>query len=483
MVAEKLTESLQESVLAVLTFNDKFGALIAAQVTPENFDGIYNQIAGPVLAYRKRYGKAPGEAHLEQLFSRAKLEPSDRKTHALRRTLFNLASYADTLNAEYVAHRAQDFVRSQKLKTALLAANERYTQGGDEAVSEVEGILNKALRFRETTLDAGSWLKDVDKALAFTHRAQEDFYALGIPQLDQMGIGMFPKQLLLYLAPKGSGKTHFCVHCGRQGVLQGAHVLHVSLEMDEARVLSRYYQSFFGIARRPGQVTRAAFELDELERLTGIKIKRGKPKLDFTEPGIRKILRNKVKRWGARFDRLMIKSFPSGTLTMAQLRGYLDYLELTHKFIPNILLVDYPRLMRQDADNLRITLGQTVVDLRGLADERNMALVAPSQSNREGIGARRVSSKNASEDITSVFTADTVLSYSQTEAEQKLGLARLQVEHARDEATGTQLLLSQSYATGQYFVDSTMLSSMYWESLKELSGEDPDQGDDSGTED
>lgn len=762
MPQEKLIESLQEAVLSVLTFDDKYGALIATQVTPEHFDGLFGQIAAPVLAYRARYGKAPGRAHLESLFSRAKLDPSDRKTHALRRTLLRLADEAETLNGEYVASRAQDFVRAQKLKSALLAANERYAQGGDEAVSEVESILSNALRFRADTLDAGVFLNDVDRALSFTRR-QEEFYSLGIPQLDKLQIGMFPKQLLLYIAPKGclagntlvdcprdlsrypqgipikelvgksfktyswdftkgrpvvstvldvwssgvkptyratlssklrqklgsraggsrrarylpplelvgtfdhpvlladgtwrklgelkagdslkslyrraesgkggyscltwtarsrvdvrehrfvcselfgeplegvhthhkngnsydhtpenlewkgaaehwgdhqaelnrqgrrgwkvtgehprgmagkkhsdvtrlkqkeasvvvaagrqrnaqghfvkrapnhevvsveyvgeqevfdmevegtsnfvangvfvhnSGKTWFCVNAGRQAVTQKAKVLHVSLEMDEDRVLARYYQSFFAIARRPDPVSRATFELDELERLIGIKIRKSKPKLDFTDPTIRKVLRNKIKHWGTRFERLVIKKFSSGTLTLNQLRGYLDYLERVHKFVPNVLIIDYPMLMKMDTRDLRVSFGATVVGLRGLADERNLALIAPAQSNRLGIGAKRVDSRNAAEDISTVFTADTVLSYSQTKAEQRLGLARLSVEHARDTDTGMQLLLTQSYATGQYFVDSVYLSSGYWDSLKEIVGADDLKPDD-----
>lgn len=477
-MSERLTESLQESVLAVLAFNDKFGGLIASQVTPEHFDGVYSQIAAPVIAYRKQYQKAPGDTHLESLFAREKLDPSDRKTQTLRRTLTALGAFAETVNAEYVANRTQEFVRAQKLKTALLAANERYAQGGDNAVPEVEGILSSALKFRESTMDAGSRLSNLSKALEFT-QSREDFYPLGVPQLDSLGVGMYPKQLLLYLAGKGTGKTWFVVNCGRQAVLNKQKVLHVSLEMDEARVLSRYYQSFFGIARRPTKFPRAKFELDELKRLTGVRLRTvsSGEKLDYRHPDIRKLLKNKVQRWGARFDRLIVKSFPSGTLTMSQLRGYLDFLELTQKFVPNLLIVDYPRLMKQDASNLRITYGQTVVDLRGLADERNMAVVAPAQLNREGMGARKARSTNASEDISTIFTADTVLSYSQTEAEKSRNLGRLTVEHARDEEAGLEILLSQSYAVGQYVVDSTIVNSMYWEILKDLSGDDPTTGE------
>lgn len=473
---EALTQSLQEAVLAVLAFDNRYGALIEAQVVPENFDGLYHEIASVVLAYRRKYHKPPGREHLEDLFARAKLDPSDRKTHALRRTLVTLAAQAEAINAEYVASRAQDFVRSQKLKTALLAANERYLQGGDEAVADVEGILHTALRFRQTTLDAGTFLNDVDAALNFVSR-QEEFYSLGMPQLDRIGVGPAHKQLLLYIGPKGTGKSWFSVHVGRQALLQKARVAHISLEMDEARVLARYYQSFFGIARRGGEVTRASLELDDLERLTGFKLRKAKPKLDFGDPHIRKILRAKISHWGGRFERLVIKGFPSGTLTVNHLRGYLDYLELAHKFIPNVLIVDYPDLMKQQTDNLRGSLNATFVELRGLADERNLALVAPTQSNRSGIGAKRVGSANVSEDISKVFTADTVLSYSQTDAEKRLGLARLSVEHARDTETGATLLLTQSYSTGQYVVESAQLQSAYWERLKEVTGDDNIGGD------
>lgn len=476
MPEERFGESLQESILAVLAFNQEHGGLVAAQVTPESFDGVYNEIAAPVLAYRRKYNKPPGLAHLESLFSRAKLDPSDRRTHVLRKALFNLSTLAEAVNGEYIANQTQSHVRSQKLKTALLQANERYLQGGDDAVVEVEGILHSALRFRQQTLDAGTFLTDYVQALRFTRR-NEDFISLGIPQLDRVGLGIAPKQMLQYIAVKGSGKSWFCVHCGRQALLQKQKVLHVSLEMDEARVLARYYQSFFGIARRPDQITRATFELDELERVTGLPIRRSKPKLVFTDPSIAKILRKKVQHWGTRFRRLVIKHFSSGTLTMSQLRGYLDYLEMVHKFIPNVLILDYPRLMKMSADNLRIVLGQTVVDLRGLAEERNMGLVVPTQSNRVGFGAKKVSSANASEDISTVFTADNVLSYMQTEGEKKFGLARLVVDHARDDESGTSVLLTQNYALGQYVADSTlMLGGMYWQALKDLTGDD-DAGD------
>lgn len=468
-MAEALIESLQESVLAVLAFDAKHGALIAAQVTPEHFSGVYHEVAVPVLEYRKRFGKPPGAAHLEHLFSKGKVDPSDRKTHLLRRTLVNLSAQAESVNAEYIVSRTQDFVRAQRLKGALLEANDRYLQGGDDAVSEVEGILNNALRFRQTTLDAGTFLREVDKSSIFQEKEDTTVH-LGIPEFDRLGIGLSQKRQLLYIGPKNSGKSFACVHVGKQGLLQKHKVVHISLEMSEQEVLDRYFQSFFGIATRDDQFTRTTLELDELGRLISFKSRKARPRLDFGDPAIKKILRSKVKLWGARFGRLVIKAFPSGTLTISQLRGYLDYLELTQKFIPTVLIVDYPDLMAFSTKDYRLALGRAFVDLRGIAGERNLALFTPTQSGRSSIGAKRVNSTDVTEDISKVFTADTVLAYSQTAAEAQRGLARLTIEHARNAPKGTQVVLSQSYATGQYVLGSALLNQSYWEGLEIAAG-------------
>lgn len=463
-MSEQLTESLQEAILAVLAFDDKQGALVAAQVLPEHFTEVYRDVASAVLNYRKKYQKAPGSAHLEHLLSAPQFDASKG---ALRRVVANLSATSDSINSEYIVSRTQDFVRAQKLGAALLAANERYVQGGDDVADEVEGIMFDALRHRSTTLSAGTFLTDVGKSSAFQER-EDQFYSLGIRELDEQRIGMYPKRMLLYVAPKNTGKSWFCVHAGRQALLQKAKVVHITCEMPEMEVLDRYYQSFFGIASDPGTFTKVKLDFDELERMTGFKVQKAKPRLDFTDPTITKHLQKRVEKWGSRFRRLVIKEFPSGQLTVQALRGYLDYLEQVENFIPNVMLVDYPDLFKIGLTDFRLGLGRVFVDLRGIAGERNLSLVCPTQGGRDTIGAKKVSSKGVSEDISKVFTADTVLSFSQTEAEGRLGLGRISVEHARNARKGSVTLLTQSYSTGQYVLQSAALNNSYWDKMEML---------------
>jgi hypothetical protein len=75
--------------------------------------------------------------------------------------------------------------------------------------------------------------------------------------------------------------------------------------------------------------------------------------------------------------------------------------------------------------------------------------------------------------IDKLATADTVLTYSQTDAERKQGLARLFVAAARTEEDRFEILLSQNYEIGQYALSSIRLGSRYFDK-KRTGDEDAD---------
>jgi hypothetical protein len=465
MANDSLPASLQESVLAALIFDEKAGAVIAGQVLPKHFDETYREIAERILGYRRKYGRPPGREHLDDLFGKALQEG---RTPRLRRVLFSLAELAEGINGDYIISRTQEFVRGQQLKSALIEANSRYEQGGDELVPEVEAIFSKALRFRTQTLDAGIFLNDTTRSLGFLDHAA-DGISLGIRELDHAGVMLRPKELILYIAPKSSGKTWSCVNVGVEALMQQQKVLHLSLEMPEDRLTGRYYQRLFGGATAPDKFNKTVLEFDKLGRMSGFKTRMASPKMDFSSASAKRELRKKLKPWGTRLGRLVVKHFPSGSLTMQMLEGSLDFLEMQHKFVPTVLIVDYPDLMAQDVKNLRMTLGQTFVQLRGLLSARNMAGYVPTQGSRGTIKAAKVTSSNVSEDISKVFTADSVVTFSQTAAEERLGLGRLLVAHSRYGVSGSTIIITQSYATGQYVLQSALMQQAYFEKLEELS--------------
>ncbi len=470
---DAIPPSLQESLLALLAFDDKFGSSVAVQVSVDHFDAPYQEIARRLLEYRKQYGRAPSKAHLDDLFGWA-LEKGEQAPR-LRRLVTGLYSLAEGMNAEYTASRVQEHVRKQTLKSAIKRAGERYQAGGEDLIPDIENIMYNALRARSVALDAGTFLDDTNRSLAFLDlRESQNMIPIGIKELDDDHIGAAPKELLLFVAAKNAGKTWFAIHMGRQGFRHGVNVCHIALEYREEYNIERYYQGIFGSASwNLSKFDHTTFTKDEFGNLLGWETESHKPYMSFMADGSREKLRTEIKGWGRRLGRIVVKGFPSGTLTMSQLRAYLDYLEDTHKFVPGMLIVDYPALMRLDQNNFRLDLGRTVVELRGLGVERNMAIVAVAQGTRQTIGAKQVRSSKIAEDITQVNTADNVLTFSQTDIEAELHRGRVRVEHARNARKGQDIIISQAYGIGQWCLSSAPMprSSLYWDKLQ---GERPD---------
>ena len=59
---------------------------------------------------------------------------------------------------------------------------------------------------------------------------------------------------------------------------------------------------------------------------------------------------------------------------------------------------------------------------------------------------------------------------------ERNGLARLRVDYARNAPRGQTVLLTQSYATGQYVLQAAIMRELYWERLEELTGKSRKRG-------
>jgi hypothetical protein len=473
---ERLSGPLQESLLTLLLFNQEHGALAAALVSPDHFDNYYRDIASRALEYRRKYRKPPGEAHVDDLFDHVISDPKNKLARTYRQILSGVLDQSRGLNAEYVATRVSEFIRKQTLKAAVVNAGQRYASGGEGLVEDVENILYDALKFRTEGFEAGTRLGDKANLRVFNRLGEADF-PTGIRELDRTQFGLTRKAAMVYIGLKGSGKTWYLIHLAKQAVLQGAKVLHITLEMPVEQLVGRYYQSMFGIAKRDEEYEDTTFEMDELGRLAGFRQKTRHPKLHLDDSTIGAYLAKKQSQWGTRFNRLLLKAFPSGRLTIAKLLAYLDGLELSEQFVPDVLLLDYPDLMAIERNDPRMSMSRNMVDLRGILMDRNMAGCFPKQSNRGGAEAKRgVSDFNVAEDWSSLHTADMNLIYNQSAGERRLNLARLYVDKNRSDRDHFTVLISQNYAMGQFVRSSVYLPDQrrYWDLLKAEEGEKED---------
>lgn len=467
---ERLSGALQENILTSLVFDDKNCKVMRAALTPQLFDSaVFREVAGHAIDFIDQYGETIKE-HLPDQLEHILSGDDERKASTFRKLLDNLYGSRDLVNSDYVMAELHKFVRLQKFKSGLVAAVEAVKDG---RIDEAEVVMQKALNSQSVAFEAGLSLNSAEDIGAVLDAPEEEGFLLGIPELDRRGLYPRRKELTLFIAPRGKGKSWFITHCAKQAMLQRWSVAIVTLEMGEKTYAARFLQSWFSLGRREGIARVTEFERDGRGNLVDM-IRRTVERWALKDDDIRSKLMPRAKKEFARRAPMRIKAFPTHSLTVPQLEAWLDGLERFEKFTPDVICIDYPDLMEMDTKNLRIELGAAIAKIRGIAVRRNAAAVVVSQGNRESETAETVTGNMAAEDISKLATADLVFTYSQTAPEYALGLARLLVEKARNEGAKFSLLLTQAYAIGQFCLDSILLKSDYWDILD-------DNDEDTGT--
>lgn len=461
---ERLSGALQENILTLLCFDDENCKILRAALTPQLFESsVFREVAGHAIDFIDQYGETIKDHlpdHLESI-----LEGDDaRKAASYKRLVDNLFQSRDSVNSAYVIQQLHKFVRLQTFKSGLIRAVE-YVEDGKIDEAEVE--MTKAMNTQSVAFEAGLSLSNAEDVVAIFDNPEEEGFELGIAELDRLGIQPRRKEMLTFMAPRGRGKSWFITHAAKQALLNRWSCVIITLEMSEKRYAARMLQSFFAISRRDAEVrvTKLVHGRDgELNDLVQEVITRDTMK----DEDMRGKLQKRAKREFIRRRPFRIKEFPPGTLTLAQLRAYLDGLERFEGFTPDVLLIDYPDLMQLDVKNLRMEIGQTFMGIRAIGVERNCATIVVTQGNRESERATTVTGDMAAEDISKLAISDVFLTYSQTIAEKGLGLARILVDKARNEDSKMSVLITQAYAIGQFCLDSVKLkANEYWSFMKD----------------
>lgn len=468
---ERISGALQENILTLACWDAQSAPIIRGMISPNLFDNsIYRDVLAHAWDFLDQFGQPIGD-HLPDVLEHVLKGDDQRKATAYTRVLDNLRQVKDSVNRDYVVSSLQKFVRQANIKRAILQAVEEIDAG---RVDAAEVVLQQGLQNQVTSFDVGTFLSDPSRALRFLDQTSE-FIHTGIAPLDEREIGPRPQELFLVIAPPKRGKSWAMVHFGKMGLLQRKRVLHVTLEMGEERVSMRYLQALFAISKREARVRFPELQLDAAGVFQGINYSEI-DRRTLKDHDIRQHLTSELERVLAHKVPLIIKRFPTGALTIPMLKAYLDSLERFHKFVPDMLIIDYPDLMQLDPNNIRNSTGQVYKDLRGLAVERSIALVAASQGNRQSSDAKLITDSMVAEDFSKIATADNVVTYNQTNEEREAMLARLYVSNGRNDEDKIEVLITQNYAVGQFSLSATSFLGTYRQSF--LAGPSRSRSDD-----
>jgi len=457
-MAERLSASLQENLLTLLCFNKDAAKIIAGAVEAVYFDPLYRDVATRAIDYLKQYKEPAGE-HIADLFEDVLSGKDKKRSNFFGGLLRTLHQNQGSVNADYAIDNLTKFLRLQKMRSAIQEAAELLQDETTAVASldEATEIMRASTEQQAKLFDPGTRLSDAKRTLAFLEDDDEVF-PTGIRELDLRSLGPVRKGLHVFIGLAKRGKSWWLINLGRRAAQAGKKVLHITLEMSEKKVSQRYMQTFFAASKRATNGERKGFETDELGRVTGVTDEKIRAAFSFDDPKAARILKQRITKFQTLLNNIIVKEFPTRQLTYAQLVAYIDGLEHSEKFIPDLIILDYVDLMKVSIKDFRLSLGDLMGQVRGLAVQRNLAIATVTQSNREGLDRKEVGEGNVAEDWSKVAIADVVMTYSQTKAEKQHGIARITVTNARNEMDGLQILISQSYATGQFCRASALMT-------------------------
>lgn len=463
MADEKLGAWTQTALLALVCHTKKHGSEVMAKLRPNEFDGPHRDLAQAVYEYRTRYrGQPPKAAQLAMLVER--LPVKEERLKAIKQLLAELSGTLKRLNKDYTVTLASEYAEKQGYKVGILKAAELVSKPIVDLV-EVRKSVYEMSRYAPADVPQALNLSDAKQALQFLDK-RDDGYRLGIKPLDKLDIFLQIGTMILYVGGKNSGKSWACVHAGRSALMQGANVLHVTLEMSQHQVAKRYLQSFLGVAKTYERYQYPMLSVDKKTgKAVGWSIKERTPELAIEDDDIRLKLSTAIDKWNHVFQGLRVLEYPTGAMSIGDLENYLDFLQSYDGFQPDVLIVDYPDLMKIEGREHRLALGELFKGIRGLAVKRKMASFVPTQANRIGMSASKVRGIHIGEDISKAFTADVCLTYSQTQTERTHGLARLTTEYVRDSRAGDEICIAQSYHIGQYAIKAALIDTAYREKM------------------
>lgn len=454
---QKLNNAIQEALTAIICYHDDGARVLRGMLSPRDFDPFYRHIVSEAYGFLDNYDTVPSE-HTIDIIETCK-ESRSQDADVYDSILHSLQTTKDTVNLEYALDHARRFIRYQRLKQGVLRASEELQRGTEEATIKAESVLRESIENHNETIDPGVNVTDPDQFLRFLDEDSLEVFPCGIDVFDRRGIGPARKQLFIFGAPTGRGKTWYFQWLMRHYIQRRIKAACITLELSEDDVCARLSQCFFSVTKRQYEdgVPVIRFKkhgegstIRQVERMI-----RNRPSL--RDDDIHSHLVGKMRKLLSR-PPLFVKEFPTGSLTIEELEGYLDFLEARHRFIPDVLLIDYADLMQTDMRNYRRSVADLYTRLRGLAVKRNIAVVTASQLNKQASQKTTVAgSEHLAEAYAKADPADWVFTYNQTPEERERGLARIHIAKGRNEEDRLTVLLSQAYAIGQFKVDEFAL--------------------------
>ena len=325
----------------------------------------------------------------------------------------------DILNRDFLLSETVKLVRNQEMKRYVLSAIGEIEKGDKANYEKLESELRSVLNIQPEH-DLGTIYFDVDERFAKLHAAQTERIPTGIPFVDHsLNGGLGRKELTCFAAAPGVGKSFMLAICGAHILKTGHNIVHYTLEMSEELTALRYDCALLTMSSKD-------ILADE---------KRAKERINAHK----KIIS----------ENLVIKEFPTKGATINTLRAHLSKLKEQRNFIPDLITVDYGDIMKatRSYDKRYDEQGAVFQELRGLAQEMNVAVLSATQTNRGSMSKEIATMEDLGDSFDKARIMDALFMILQKPDEKEDGLFRMYSAKVRNGVGGRLFGFEINYET------------------------------------
>lgn len=417
-MAYSLSDKIQKGILFLVKYDQDFFSQIVSLIKPEFFDfPSYAIIFEKVKDYYNNYKKLPPDDILIEYIKQDL--PAKQSISDYQDDLYDINNIDNSIldNREYVLDLVEQFAKKQAVKEAIKKSIKHLE---DDNTAAIEEEVRKALLVSRTHNIGQTYFNDIDERFVrfHTERDKNRFKTVFDSCSNYLEGGNCTKELCMVIAPPGVGKSLYLVNQGAVSLMENRKVLYISLEMSEDKIAQRF---------------------DSILTL----VPNGKIK---DQQGL---VKDRLKIFQKKFDKsqLIIKEFPTGQLTVNDIRALLVQLKLHYDFNPDVIIVDYLELLRpnRNIDAEYQAQERIAQELRGLAVEQNCLVWTATQTNRMGKKVPIITDAELGDSYGKIRPADWAISLNQTQEEYDKGRLRAYVVKARDSKQHYLIPVSVNY--------------------------------------
>ena len=381
-----MTKQITDVILHGLMTNIEYAEKALPYLEEPFFGHSANPIFKAIQSHFERYGSGPT---YEQVAIAIRGMPGDFDDSLKR--LKEVVATDEAPDDQWLLDETEQFIGRQRKHQFLLECIHRQDEG--KALPSAEEYANTlTFSFSDSERQGHDFFEDCE--LLYQHMTDtNERFPFDVEELNRLtNGGISRKTLNVILAPTNVGKSLMLCHLAAMYMRQGRKVLYITLEMSD-------------------QTT--------AQRVTANMLDRSMNSLASMAP---EEFSSKIRALRNTFTgELVIREYPTLSVTATTFRSLLSDLKRTRKFVPDVVIVDYlnlcgaASLRKSSKSDLYQTVGTIAAELRGFATEQNVVLWTATQTNRSGFKSAELELEHTSESYAVNSNADLILGLSQDE--------------------------------------------------------------------